>query len=62
MTPPLTKRVGVEPRGVHVQDMGYRWGSREEGQPGGSGEQGISGLDGSGFEVGSALGPPGVDL
>jgi predicted metal-dependent hydrolase len=26
--PPLARRVGVEPRQVHIQDLGYRWGSR----------------------------------
>jgi predicted metal-dependent hydrolase len=26
--PPLVRRIGVEPRQVHIQDLGYRWGSR----------------------------------
>jgi predicted metal-dependent hydrolase len=25
--PPLARRVGAEPRGVRIQDLGYRWGS-----------------------------------
>jgi hypothetical protein len=29
--PPLAERVGTAPRGVTIQDLGYRWGSRGKG-------------------------------
>ena len=32
MVPSLAERVGAAPRGVTIQDLGYRWGSRGKGQ------------------------------